>query len=549
MTDSSSKVARIIAGISFFAIFVSVLLISRTGIDLLDEGYYLIGYSREQPIYFQLSGFHFLTRLLPFSDSMVIARLYRVLLLLISGFVFAKALHKKVFIQEDYLTLLFLVLVGNFSSYMFAPQTISYNTYNLVFLELLIVSYLYFREVFVNKKSLVYLLLFSFFLGLTAFNKTTTAALMAMFVIIDQFFYKRQNVWQWFKTILVIGFVSLLVFTTLMFWAYGVSLPDKIKLLVEADSPFQSQHVSIFFLLKQLFVSTLLQSKKFVLFTLAYLLAYYVFRKYKSENTTILVFLFAAVAIAACYFYRKIYYNNFPGSEFFYSFILFYLIAWLLQFRSNPPAEKTDWHFIVLCILMPLIGFWGSNTPPFLGLTQYLVFGVLLGFYFFRLLPIRFFVFFPFIISCFVLFNVLWQPYYNPPVFDQDRIIDIHGNRIHVSESIYAINNDFVKALPAIQRDIPLVNIGVQAGLLYINNLKNYYTVYFNEPGFTAGYLKLISLEKLPVKFQVLIDRDAVAQSAEIESATKQFLNNSKVAGYTITQIFESTKYTVLLVQ
>lgn len=549
MVVDSSKVARFVAGFSFLSIFLSVLFISRTGIDLLDEGYYLIGYNREQPIYFQLSGFHFLTRLLPLSDNIVMARLYRILLLLLSGFVLAKALHKKIFMQEDYLTLLFLVLVGNFSSYMFAPQTISYNTYNLLFLELLTASYLYFREEFIRKENVIYLLLFSFVLGLLAFNKTTTAALMALAVTVDQFIYKRTKFWEWFKIVMVIGILSLVVFIAAMFWAYGMSLPYKIGLLLKADSPFQSQHVSMLFLVKQLFVSTLLQSKKFILFTIAYLLAYYLFKKYKSENSSILIFLFAVIAVGACYFYRKVYYDNFPGSEFFYSFILFYLIAWLLKFGSRPPGEKTDWHFIILCILMPLIGFWGSNLPPFLGLTQYLVFGVLIGFYFYRQLPIRFFLFFPLIISGFVLFNVLWQPYYNPPVFDQDRLIEVNGNKINVSESIYSINSEFLKTLPSIQRNIPLVNIGVPAGLLYINSLKNYYTVYFNEASFTVGYLKLISLEKLPDKFHVLIAKDAITQSAEIKTATEAFLNNSRITGYVVTQVFESAKYKLLLIE
>ncbi|HMK27291.1 MAG TPA: hypothetical protein VK483_14765 [Chitinophagaceae bacterium] len=545
MKSSRIQVIQLITGISFLIILTVVLVCSKTVFDLLDEGYYLLSYDREQPIYFQFTGFHFLVRLLPFSDDIFIVRLYRVLLLLLAAFVLARALHKKIFQQQEFLTVLTYVLLGNFSSYVFAPQTLSYNTLNLIFLELLIASYIFFRDEKLKSENYKQVILFSIVLGFLAFNKITTAVLMVSVVIIDQLIYKWGKWGQLIKTIFIVGFISLLVFVAVMFAAYGLDLPDKIKLLLTPGNPFKGRYLSYWFLLNQFSVRTFLQDKLWIIFTLAYLICYISFKKFKSENSPFLVALFALIAVSSCYYYRKIYYS-FPGSEFFYSFLLFYFLIWLQSVLSQHETKKVDWHFIILFLLIPFIGFWGSDNPPFLGMNHYYVFGILLCLYFSQILPLKFFNIYPVIIAGYVVFNLLWQPFANPPVFEQKKSIIIHHQRINVSDRIYVANEAFEKILPAIQRENPLISVGTPIGLLYIHNLRNYFTIYFNHYTLTIGYLKLIQTKPLPDNSQILVCKTEVQDNEEINKALNDFMENIKKSKISIEKVAETDQYSLM---
>lgn len=529
-------------------LILTPLLLLNTGIDIFDEGYYLQGYVREQNIFFQYSGFHFLVRLLPFSENIVIARIYRIVLLIAVAIILGKVLQRKVFTDKSSYEVIAYVLLGNFLTYVHLPSTISYNTLSLIFLELLLTGYLYFRNLtYSNSKTFVLpVVLFSIVLGLQAFNKPTSALLFALLFAVDQAIYRLPHWKDYFKIILLTGFISLLTFFILIALNYGDKFWQIIQIFQSKDNPFNEGHLSLRFLISQLLIIPLLQSKKFVLYTFGYLLVYILAKRYRYEQHYVVQIVFTAITLIVLYQYRKVYFNQ-PGAEYLFAFLLFYLMAWVLYYLKNPQIKsKIDWHLVLALFCLPYIGFWGSNNPPMLGIIHYMVFPLLLIVYLNQYLQLKFVRFLPVLLVGFTLYNFIWAPFYNPPVFNQNYKLNVRGTVMRVSDYVHNRNSVFDSISYYISHQLPLIPVDVPNGLLYVHRLKGYLTLYFNSPEFTVGYLKLIQMKGLPDKAQILVHK--LHRSDAIERALNKFLQYVAEKNYQVQLLNENSEYKLYVI-
>jgi hypothetical protein len=538
--------------IIYFCLFVLVLtplLLINTGLDLFDEGYYLQGYVREQPIYFQLSGFHFLVRLLPLSDHILFARAYRVVLLIVAGLIFSRALHKKIFPDLSFSLVAGYVLLGNFLTYVHLSATISYNSLSVIFLELLLTSYLFFRdaEPGFSRQFVVPFITFGILLGFQAFNKPTSAALLALLFAVDQTVYRFR---QW-KNLLIIlsstAALSALVLFALAAHSFGSNLISAVRLMSQPDNPFSEGHLSAGFMIGQLLINTVLQSKMFLLFTFIYLVVYLAAKRFGYINHWITSVLFTGITLGVFFKYRSVYFGQ-PGAEYLFAFFLFVLFAWVIYWskvdrRKNPQA---DFHLIATLFVLPFAGFWGSNNPPMLGIIHYMVFPLLLVVYLNRWLQLHFVKLLPLLLTAFTLYNFIWAPFYNPPVFDQKNKVQVRGVQLKVSDYVYNRALAFDSVQQSVDRDVALIPVAVPNGLLYVNRLISFKTLHFNSPEFTEGYLKLLRLQQLPDQLQLLLYKKH--ESEQINKAWLTFKNFLGQKGYEFFVLKETDEYVLLKV-
>lgn len=525
-------------------LILAPLVLLTTGMDLFDEGYYLQGYARQQSIFFQYTGFHFLVRVLPFSEHIVFARVYRVVLLVLAALIFGKALHKKVFPEKTFIEVAGYVLLGNFLTYVHLASSISYNTISVIFLELLLACYLFFRsDSFSFSKRFIFpLFVFSALLGLQAFNKPTSAALLAILFTVDQAVYRLPCWKDWIGVIGIVAVVSSLVFLLLVAASFGVNVLEVFYMMQQPDNPFSEGHLSVGFMLGQLFINTVLQSKMFILFTFSYLFVYLVARRYRYVNHYLVQVVFALITLGVFYRYRNVYFGQ-PGAEYVFSFFLFFLIAWWLHsWQSRKTGNhKVDWHLVIAFCVLPFAGFWGSNNPPMLGIIHYMVFPLLLIIYLNRQLELSFVRFLPLMLAGYTLYNFIWAPFYNPPVFQQNKSINVHGVNMKVSDYVYDRGTAFTAIRNELNPDLPLIPVAVPNGLLYMNRLTAHFTLHFNSPEFTRGYLQLIRMKALPPSAQLLLFRDH--GSSEIQDTFDNFIRYLEEHHYNITLSKETTEY------
>jgi hypothetical protein len=155
--------------------------------------------------------------------------------------------------------------------------------------------------------------------------------------------------------------------------------------------------------------------------------------------------------------------------------------------------------------VLPFIGFWGSDNPPMLGIIHYMGFSLLLVVYMNQLINFRFLPVMVVLITFFTLYNYTWAPYHNPPVFKQKKEISVRGVTIKVSDHVFSEVEKFKSVYTFIQQELPLIPVGVPNGLLYIHQLQAYYTICFNNPKFTAGYLRLLQEKGVLNNVQILV--------------------------------------------
>jgi hypothetical protein len=543
---SVSSELRIIYVCVFVLILTPLVLIS-TGLDLYDEGYYLQGYVREQPIYFQLSGFHFLVKLLPLSDNILVARAYRVVLLIVTGLIFSRTLQRKVFQDLSFSLVAGYVLLGNFLTYVYLSSTISYNILNVIFLELLLSAYLFFRNAVFrfSKEVLIPLISFGVLLGFQAFNKPTTATILALLFVIDQTVYRFRK---WRDLLIILSStaaLSVLVLFVLAVLSFGSNLISAIRLMFQPDNPLSDEHLNADFLISQLFVKTIHQSKFYLLFTASYFAVYLVARRYGKINHWITIILFTIITLVVFYKYRSVYFGE-PGAEYLFAFLLFVLFAWSMLWWKSDCRNKlnVDFHLIAVLFLLPFAGFWGSNNPPMLGIIHYMVFPLLLIVYLNRWLQLLYVQLLPVLLTAFMLYNFIWAPFNNPPVFEQNRKVQVRGTQMKVSDYVYKRAVAFDSIKPFIERRLPLIPVAVPNGLLYMNHLIVFKTLHFNHPKFTEGYLKLLSLQQLPDQFQLLLYKNH--GSEKLNMTWESFKKSLGQEGYKFFILIETEEYILL---
>ena len=251
----------------FVTIIVSAIVyFINTGFELNDEGFYFNGYDRAQPIFFSLTGFHYLVRLLPFSSSVIINRIYRLLLHGLSAFILAKALSRYFKLNIPFVELFLWMLLGNLYSYVYAPPSLSYNVINLFLLQMSLAAYLYFISE--GQRYNKYYLLLIILISLLFFNKLTTGILLCLLLSLDFFF--REGEHKFLKIVKLISFYfSIGIGVFLCFYLVnGQHLFDAVQMIIKKEGPFNIKHTNEFYQAKQLLWNPFYQSKKQIIYFL-----------------------------------------------------------------------------------------------------------------------------------------------------------------------------------------------------------------------------------------------------------------------------------------
>lgn len=545
--NQQQKKELLIARCCVAVLLAVVLLLSNTGIDLFDEGYYLLGYDKKQDIYFQFTGFHFLVRLLPFSDHLLIIRIYRVLLLAGAAYVLARSLYKNVFTEHSFSYVLAYTILGNLLTYVHGPASLSYNTLSVIFIELMLAAYIAFRTAPLvwSKSFIIPVVFFGLILSLQAFNKPTSALLLAVLFSIDQFICRKAVMRHYFLLVCGTGFVSLLFFLFLIYVYYGPNIREILHLLKQPDNPFSEGHLDSGFMFGQLVINTVIQSKKFVLFSLIYLLLFSLLRFRQLHNSVLAFFLFSAVTLFVFYQYRVVYFGQ-PGAEYLYSFFLFFSFIWFIQRKklSEQEKEKARLSFFLILLVLPFAGFWGSNNPPMLGIIHYMIFPLLSLVYMNQLVNFRFLPVLAVLITGFTVYSYVWAPFYNPSVLKQQKELSVRGVTVHVSDYVFSEAEKFKAVYPFINKDAPLIPAGVPNGLLYSNRLHAYYTIHFNSSEFTAGYLRLLQKISVPENAQLLVYK--TEESELVKKAVKAYIKKAKKGGMLAVNVYETSDYQLI---
>jgi hypothetical protein len=114
----------------------------------------------------------------------------------------------------------------------------------------------------------------------------------------------------------------------------------------------------------------------------------------------------------------------------------------------------------------------------------------------------------PVMLTGFLLYQILIDPYLNPSVFEQNKSVNIDGRQIYVSNTVYSKLQEFEKIKPYIEADKPLIPIAVLNGILYSHNLTSFYTYQYNTVILNLGYIQLLLGINLPPNAQIIIYKD-----------------------------------------
>ncbi|NTS43778.1 hypothetical protein HRG84_23050 [Flavisolibacter sp. BT320] len=524
--------------------YATVLATANIGFDLRDEGYYFLGYERNQDLFFLFSGSHKLIRLLPFSDHIVINRIYRVVLILTASLIFARSLNRACFTKDKFWIVFSWVLLANTVSYLFGPISLSYNTLNLLMLQVTfaVLIDIYLSSHGLNKyKRFLRLLLFSFLLSLLIVNKPSTGALVTILFAVSLFYLYRKIPGKAVKDLLFVGISSIVFTCTVYFLMYQDQLKLILSLLLQKQFYPGDQHLNFAFLFKQTLVKPFHDAKGVILFALAYLVIYFIWKKniirYKVFLSLFFLLLFLSIVS-----YHKFYYNGYAGAQFIYSYLLFIVIANYQLIKGKlKELDHSKKYIIVWLALLPIIGFWGSDVPFFLGVLNLIGFHVLL-FLFFQESRLYGFRIFSILIVGFAFYVNLFNPYSNPTVFQQKNKINSSKANLFVSDYVYDEYLALLKVKPFILESDALINIGTPVGSLYLCELKSFHTIYFNSVFFNNGYLQLIKNTTFNKRVQILYNKKSNHSDSykKMKDGFYMFLLDK---GYTLSKNIETEKY------
>jgi hypothetical protein len=528
-------------------IYSSIALTAHIGFDLRDEGYHYFGYNRNQPIFFEFSAFQFIIRIFPYSDDIVYNRMYKILLLISGAFIFSYALYKT-YLQNIDLTEIFIwACLGNSLTYVIGPGSLSYNQLNLFFLEVSLSIHIVFLANYYRMrkiKKFILLITFSFFLSLIFLNKLTSAILFFIFILIDTYYFYKSSRIIWIKFILTISILSLLFTISFFGVLYGRNFEMIYEYIIQSISS-NDKHFNVFFLIENISLKIFNENSVLLIFLISNFFLIY-FKKKITINSLGLLFyysIFVLLFICSFVYYHKFYYNTYTGSQYFYSFFIIFLIFnYLNNGVLNFKSRLTFW-----LLILPIIGFFGSDGSFFHGIGHYIAFHLVLILTMDAKLDLEMKYLLPLLMGGVILYGYLFNPYANPPLLSQTKPISISNRIIYVSENTYNQYKEFEPVLKYVDARKSIINIGTPAGCLYLLNVNNYFTVYFNEKFSISRYLNLIKKRNLPDQVQLVYYKKSINinfDTLEEELFSfQQFLSQN----YTLKQKFDINRYTIFL--
>lgn len=341
-----------------FSTLIILISIQNKGFRLSDEGYYLQGYVLTQPKETALTSFHTIisNTLGNYATNTDVIRIVRHILILASSIILSWALRSS--LKQSILVTIPLIYMASTNSFVFGPQSLSYNSLNQFLL--IILTALLFCQINKNKISKRRILFFtisvSVLLSSIFFIKITSIALLVILIPIIIFY--SFNIKQSFTILFgLIVLTSLLVLT--IDKAYGLNTLFKIKSYINYSLEAQSGHNPT------LLINTI---KAFILqMRLPFLVTLLVFGFFKILNMFKPVFEpvifwapFLFIPILICFIFKNIE-NSTP-----YLYLIAPWTGYLLAQISFRDIDKREITTIILSIILfliiPIAGAFGSDT-------------------------------------------------------------------------------------------------------------------------------------------------------------------------------------------
>jgi hypothetical protein len=535
------KIVLILLLLFYFTVLVTVGI----GFDLRDEGYYFLGYDRHQNLFFLFSGSHKLIKWLPFSDYITVNRIYRLTLLLLATRIFAKTLSRVFYAGRNHGNVFCWVLLANTISYLFGPASLSYNTLNLFFLQVvfsLVLSIFYISKPISKSSQFVQYIGLAFFLSLLVINKPTSGVLFAALFVLDTMITNKRNLLHGLKAVLIIGIAAATLLCLIFYLMYQGNIQKIIYLLFNNQFYQGDGHLNLAFLFNQIFVKPFTDQKGLLLFSVGYLGIFLLYKKTALGNRTCNV-LFIAFTVYCMWYYHKSYYNGFAGSQFIYAYLFFtVLINYKEMMERLRHLDASKRHTLIWLFILPFIGFFGSDVPFYLGVLNVIGFHVLLIFILFGEQNSFGMTSFSLLMVLFAFFVHLFNPYSNPSVFNQRNRISFSKADVFVSDQVYREYLAVKEMVPFISKSDNLINIGTPVGCLYLCDLTSFYTIYFNSVFFNDGYLKLIKNIEVNKRVQLLYNRNT-NDVPSYEKMRNDFMTYMLLKGYKLNAQTQSQQY------
>ncbi len=173
--NSDIIISYILAASLFLLVFL-LIWISNKGFDLTDESYYFIGYYNKIDPNLSVSFFHRIYYQFIGSNSIIISRIIRVILTLLSSFFLGYVVGAYFKFERKIESGLFVALFS-ILSYAFYPPTLSYNSMTIIlFNSVVILQFIYFK-----KKSVIIPVILGFVLTLLILTKFTSIFSIVLF--------------------------------------------------------------------------------------------------------------------------------------------------------------------------------------------------------------------------------------------------------------------------------------------------------------------------------------------------------------------------------
>jgi len=174
-----------VSAVLFFLVFII-----NKGFRFDDEGYYLVGYKSTQPIGTEITFFHGLVRMLfgEWATHIIFLRSIRIIFTILLSILLSNSFIKTIAKEERpflIYSLIPVVFISIAISYLFGPQSFSYNTINQVLLVLFFV--LAIVDLKSDKKNILYTVAIGIIIGLTFLNKLTSSFVMVFLYLVTIF--------------------------------------------------------------------------------------------------------------------------------------------------------------------------------------------------------------------------------------------------------------------------------------------------------------------------------------------------------------------------
>ena len=115
---------------------------------------------------------------------------------------------------------------------------------------------------------------------------------------------------------------------------------------------------------------------------------------------------------------------------------------------------------------------------------------------------------------------------------------------LYVSDKVMSRQNNFNEIKKVINSNVDKVFLNVSPGLLYLNSMHNYGSMYYNNAPGLSGYIELIKLTGVPVTAEYIICKEQLSnESSEKINAYFAFYKSLKSNPDTL---FDNVNYTVL---